>query len=302
MSISTGSVSFPRLHLGLWALLIACASLLGCQGGGGGSPPPDAAAAPAAPESDFGPTVGDDRMVRATELSEADRKQFASTWKLFVEDRPLWPYYRDEWLRKGGAAPYVLSENLYRYFWSAAMVANETEVDRVADSAATVGEPAVAYFAKTLVLDRVPLREPVTVEIPDPEDFNARIKKTFHHFEMDDKTRQYAARVLAAIGAPAVPTLASDKVLVRARPTSRRYAAYALGRIGTPAAATALTRMLREGADWQDRANAARALGAALDRNPDVRPALLQAAQGDSDAFVRKMAARALAGSDRLDF
>ena len=182
------------------------------------------------------------------------------------------------------------------------MVANETEVDRVADSAATVGEPAVAYFAKTLVLDRVPLKEPVTVEIPDPEDFNARIKKTFRHFEMDDKTRQYAARVLAAIGAPAVPTLASDKVLVRARPTSRRYAAYALGRIGTPAAADALTRRLREGVNWQDRANAARALGATLEGNPEVRSALLEAAQNDSDDFVRKMAARALAGSDRLDF
>lgn len=254
----------------------------------------------AAPDTDTGPTMGDDRLVRVSQLTPMERKQFTDTWKLFLEDRPTWPYYRDAWLNREGAAPYVLAENLYGYFFRAAMASNEREIDRVAENAAVVGEPAVAYFAKTLVLDRWPLDKPVTVEIPDPDDLDRRIKRTFHHFVMDDMTRQFAARVLARIGTPSVATLSQDKILRDARPTSRRYAAYALGRIGGEQAIGTLRQMAVKAPDWQDRSAAVLGMGEALERHPTLREDLNRILASDPDPFVRKKAAEALAGRTRV--
>ena len=60
-----------------------------------------------------------------------------------------------------------------------------------------IGEPVVAYFAKALVTDSWPLKKPVTAEVMDPDDLNARIKKTFTKFVMDDETRRWTAGILA---------------------------------------------------------------------------------------------------------
>jgi len=288
------------------ALVLAFAVLLSvpvvaCSSGGGGGR--DKGAASAAPTTDGNSSqIGDDRMVRTSNLSDEELQAFRVAWRHFVGHSAVWPIYRDEWLERGGAAPYVLSENLFRYFWSAALVGKKREIERVAETAEAIGEPAVAYFAKTLVTDRWPLSKPITTEIMDPNNLNKRIKKTFSHFEMDDTTRQYAARVIAAIGPSAVPTLASDVVLKNARPTSRRYAAYALGRIKSPAAVDALLTMLQTAPSWQDRAAAATALVEAAETDDRVKRALLAAADNDRDKFVRRKANRALAGADRITF
>jgi HEAT repeat protein len=172
----------------------------------------------------------------------------------------------------------------------------------VGQNAAVIGEPAVAYFAKALVTNRWPLKQPITTEIMDPDNLDKRIKKTFHHFEMDDETRRYAARVLAAIGPPAVPTLSSDPLLKRSRPTARRYSAYALGLIGDDAAVVALVGMLQSGAGWQDRSAAASGLGLALPGNESARAPLERAARSDPDKFVRRKASEALMGEVDIRF
>jgi hypothetical protein len=276
--------------------------LAGCSSGGGTAKSPRPNRNPEAGKIDKGPSIADDRLVRTSDLSPSELATFQNAWRHFVAHSAVWPLYRDQWLARGGAAPYVLSENLFRYFWSASLVGKTQEIDRVAENAAIVGEPAVAYFAKTLVTDKWPLSEPVTAEVVDPDNLNKRIKKTFYHFEMDDGTRRFAARILAAIGAPAVPTLASPEVLKGSRPTSRRYAAFALGKIGTDEAVAALIDMLRTGTDWQDRAAAATALVEQVETNPSAKDALYQAAERDPDEFVRRKANRALAGADRISF
>ncbi len=288
-------------------LLIATVAA-GCSSPSGNPSPSDTGTAktPDAGRStglDRGPDVVDEREIKVGELTPAEIAQFRMAWNQFVTRQPIWRFSRDEWLSKGGAAPYVLSENLFRYFWSASLVRKENEIDRVAENAAVIGEPAVAYFAKCLVLDKWPLKSgSFTTEITDPDDLNNKIKKTFTHFEMDDETRRFAARVLAAIGEPAVPTLSSDKVLKEARPTSKRYAAYALGRIGTPTAVARLQVMMRSDPGWQERAAAATALGEALRNGADTRVALEEAATSDPDEFVRKKAREALLGTQRMKF
>jgi len=171
----------------------------------------------------------------------------------------------------------------------------------VARSAAYIGEPAAAYFAKPLVEDLVPLGKAVVALVPDPNDPKSRIRKTFHHFQIDDFTRRDAARVLIAIGEPAVATLSSPQLLRQARPSGRRYAAFALGRIGSDDAVAALLRHYRSTQDWQDRAAAVQALGAALSKNPTARAGLEEALR-DKDPFVRDQADRALAGRTKLPF
>jgi HEAT repeat protein len=207
---------------------------------------------------------------------------------------------RTDWLAKGGAAPYVLSENLFRYFWSASTLQKKDEILRVGREAAYVGEPAVGYFADLLVLDSWPLREAKTTNMFDPETGKA-METTITHLAVDDVSRQNAALVLAAIGPPAVPTLASPAVLQAASGSARTYAAYALGRIGDDAAVAALAGVLRSSTDWKDRGAAAKALGFALPKNPSAR-APLEAALQDPDRFVRKKAEDALAGKGNLEF
>jgi hypothetical protein len=238
-------------------------------------------------------------MVRVEDLAPGDLAEFQRAWAQFVGDHPRWPVAVRAWIGRGGAAPYVLSENLFNYFWSASGARRRDALDRVGEVASWIGEPAVAYFAKPLVTDSVPLARPVTVDVPDPDDPSATKKKTFQSFAMDDMTRQDAARVLARIGAPAVPTLASPAVLRDARPTARRFAAYALGRIGSPEAVRALREMLTSHADWQDRAAAAQGLGLALDEEPAARAAL-EAARSDPDEFVRRKVEEALSGRVRV--
>jgi len=289
------------LALLLVILAVGCSSPSGGTSSGGKAGQNAAAAGPG--KIDTGPRIADERVIKAGDLTSAEIAQFRMAWNQFVTHQPIWRFSRDEWLAKGGAAPYVLSENLFRYFWSASLVRKEDEIDRVGENAAVIGEPAVAYFAKCLVLDKWPLKGGAfTTEITDPDDLDGKIKKTFSHFEMDDETRRFAARVLAAIGEPAVPTLSSDAVLKQARPTSKRYAAYALGRIGSPAAVVRLQEMMRTDPGWAERAAAATALGEALRNGADTRVALEQAANSDSDAFVRRKAREALLGLDPLKF
>ncbi|MDJ0973598.1 MAG: HEAT repeat domain-containing protein, partial [Planctomycetota bacterium] len=242
------------------------------------------------------------RQVDMASLSPQDRREFQIAWNHFLTRSAVWPLYRDEWLKKGGAAPYVLSENLFTHYFRAVLSNRRGELPRVAETAQEIGEPAVAYFAKALVTDSWPLKRPITTEVMDPDDLNARKKKTFHQFVMDDETRRWTAGILASIGEPAVPTLSSPAVLRRAHKTSRRYAAYALGRIGTPEAVDALVVMLQSSPNWEDRAAAATALGQTVDASTRAREVLLQAAETDTDRFVRKKANRALASADEVKF
>ena len=229
-------------------------------------------------------------------ITKAEFAQFNAAWDLFVRRDKEWPAARDAWLARGGAAPYVLAENLLRYFWSATAYSRKDRKDiyRVADSARAAGEPAVGYFANVLVLDEWPLKEPVTIQVEGGE------KKVVSVWVNDDVTRQHLAIVLAGIGAPAVPRLTSPAVLHAPSSTARRYAMYALGSIGSDPAVDALGSMLAA-PDWQDRASAAKSLGFALRRNPRAKP-LLEGAASDPDKFVRKKVEEALSGKSKSEF
>lgn len=302
----------------LLALLLPLAApLAGCAGAGGGGAgggrgsadraavQREQAAAEAAREAEKrsrrSVTGGLGRAVDAGELSEADWAEFNRAWRLFVDRDPRWSRARADWLAKGGPAPYVLSENLFKYFWSASGAMRRDEVQRVGREAAVVGEPAVGYFADLLVLEKWPLREATVSTSFNPDNATQPLQRTVTHLEIDDVTRQDAALVLAAIGAPAVPTLASPQVLQAPVPSARTYAAYALGRIGDDAAVRALAGLLRSSPEWKDRGAAAKALGFALKSNPSAR-APLEAALTDPDAFVRRKAQEGLDGKVSLEF
>lgn len=246
-------------------------------------------------------TVADGRQVKASELSRDDVRELELAWQLFVAKDPRWPAARDQWLARGGAAPYMLSENLFRYFWSASRFNKRAEITRVAYEAKVVGEPAVAYFTKPLVTDLWPLKKPVTVKVPNPDNLKKPITKTFSHYDIDDMTRQHAAQVLAGIGEPAVPTLTSSAVMNSPIDSAPTYAAYALGAIGSDSAVRALGRMVRSGRTWRDRGAAAKGLGLALRKNPNAKPHL-EAARNDPDKFVRKKAEEALQGKTTVEF
>ncbi len=290
----------PTLPVCLLGALLLVPGLAACSGGGGaarsGAGPQ--AARPAAGDPNR-IQVGDTRQIEVSKLSPAQQREIQAAWQQFLAKSPLWRISLFSIMEKGGAGPYVLSENLFRYFFQASLHNQKAEIERVAQSAAMIGEPAVAYFAKPLVEDLVPLGKPVTASVPDPEDPKKRVQKTFHHFQIDDFTRRHAAKVLARIGAPSVATLSSPALLQQARPSGRRYAAFALGLIGTDEAVAALTRHYDSTTDWQDRAAAVKALGAALATNPGARTTLERALQ-DQDRFVREQADRALAGRTRL--
>ena len=285
------------------ALVALLAGVLGsgCRAGararvGAGGPAGPEAYAPATERRPAADPAGkmvvvEDRDVGR--LSDADFGEFNRAWVLFVRHDPGWPRARDAWLSRGGAAPYVLSENLLRYFGSATSFGGRAEIDRIAESARAAGEPAVGYFVNILVLDTWPLKEPVYVPVAGGGKREVRV------WQNDDVTRQHLAIILSAIGAPAVPRLSA--VGLRAGSVSaRRYAMYALGRIGTDPAVDAVAGML--GApDWQDRGSAAKALGFALRENPRAKEPLTRAA-ADPDAFVRKKAQEALSGKTKSEF
>jgi hypothetical protein len=263
---------------------------VGTSGAGGGGDMPPPAAAPAAPgEKEI--LVENRNVGRVT---RAEFAEFNAAWDLFVRRDKGWKAARDAWLARGGAAPYVLAENLLRYFWSATAWGKREDIYRIADSARAAGEPAVGYFANVLALDEWPLKEPVTVQVQGGEPKVVRVWKN------DDVTRQHLAIVLAGIGAPAVPRLASAPVLRGPSVASRRYAMYALGSIGTDAAVDALGGML-SAPDWQDRASAAKSLGFALKRKARAKP-LLEGAASDPDPFVKKKVEEALAGKGKSEF
>jgi hypothetical protein len=267
--------------------------------------PPPLPAAPVAPPAPFVPPpaeagASDDGVplyVDGRDVGRLRREDWAAfnrAWALFVREDRSWPEARDAWLRRGGAAPYVLAENLLRYFWSATKRRYRTEVARVGREAALVGEPAVGYFANFLLLDSWPLKQPVRVKSSDGEE------RIVHEWENDDLTRRDLAIVLAAIGPPAVPKLSSEPFVRAKTPSARRYVLYALGRIATDTAVDAVASTLSD-PSWQARGEATTALGLALPKNPRARPALERAMQ-DPDPFVRKQAAKALAGKGTVDF
>jgi hypothetical protein len=288
------------LRLAPLALLLGFAACRNARLGAPGLlPPPDPspealaaeeAALPPAPPARPAPPPA---ARRVEGLSKADFEEFNRAWLLFVKEDSRWPIARDTWLARGGSAPYVLAENLLRYFMSATVHGGPRHVERVAENAKVAGEPAVAYFATLLVTDARPLPKPVTVSGPDGT------KKTYTHWKNDDLIRQQTALVLAAIGPAAVPTLASPPYLRAPSAASRRYVAYALGRIGTDEAVDAVGTLL-SAPDWQERGAAVKALGFAALSNERARTHLQRAAK-DPDPFVRKKAEEALAGKVRDD-
>jgi HEAT repeat protein len=292
--------------------VLACL-LASCTGPAGGRAPTAPPRAPGAahgaagvprgvtPGEARGVALGDARRIEVSALTREDREAIGRAWEQFRASSPLWPVSLKAIVARGGAGPYLLAENLFQHFFTASYYNKGAEIVRVAQAAALVGEPAAAYFAKPLVEDLVPLGREVVADVPDPDDPEKRIKRTFRHFQIDDLTRRHAAAVLAVIGPPAVPTLASAAVLEAGTPSGRRYAAMALGRIGTDEAVAALAALYDRADDWQDRAAAVEGLGAALPANPGARPVLERAAR-DADAFVAKKADEGLAGLTRLPF
>lgn len=282
-------------------LLVALGAGSACSGGGA-----TAATAPEgqAPGTSRPPAqaAGNRGGRGGNQLTPAEKAQFEQAWRMFVTHDAGWEAARDAWLDRGGAAPYVLSENLFRYFWSASRSNRRDEVRRAAASAGRVGAPAVPYFAKALVTDKWPLREPVTTEVFNPDNPREPILKTFTHYDMDDMTRQHAAEVLAYIGAPAVPTLVSAPVLESEIPSTRRNAYYALGAIATDQAVEALGRITTTATSWEDRGAATKALGFAFLRNPEAARPHLERMRGDPDEFVRRKAEEGLAGQTRYEF
>jgi hypothetical protein len=276
--------------------LAAAALACGCAGGARGRPErgaPPAAGVPSATATDGGtPYFVDDREVGRP--TRADFQEFNRAWALFVRRDPGWPAARDRWLARGGAAPYVLSENLLRYFWSATAYGRRDDIDYVAANAKAAGEPAVGYFANFLILESWPLKEPVAIRTSDGT------RRTVTRFDNDDVTRQHLTIVLSTIGKPAVARLLTPPFLRSGTPSARRYVMYTLGRIGTDEAVDGLAGMLSE-PDWQDRASAVKALGFALFSNPRAKEPLLRA-KADADPFVRKKAAEALQGRARGEF
>lgn len=276
------------LALALCVLLGACQGTPG-EGAASDSGSPEAAASDAA-----GRATVDMGTPEPVQLGADDRQIFADAWRHFLSKSPLWPSRRRLWLSRGEAAEQVLAENLFRYFWAMSFRGHAGEVARVADEARHVGAAAVPWFGRPLLMNSMPLREPLKVKVEDPDDPRKSTFQTIDHLDMDDTTRRDAATVLAAIGEPAVPLLARPDVLRTGRPGTRRQAARALGRIGGDQAVDALVGVLVAGADWTDRAAVVEGLGQALP-HPRARAALEQALR-DSDPFVRRKAEEALAG------
>lgn len=276
-------------------LLLVLLLAAGCSSPGPRAPAP----ADARQRAPVPPRASVDSRTATASTKEFD--WFREAWSRFVAEDPAWPEDRREWLARGGTAPTLLSENLFRYFWGASKARRRDKIGRVANEVKYVGEPAVAYFVKALVTDRWPLKEPMTVEVFNPDNPKRPFKKTYTHYDIDDVTRQHASYVLAAIGDPAVPVLASPSVLGSSVASARRYGAYALGAIGSDSAVQALGRMLSSSPSWQDRGAAAKALGFALRKNPAARP-LLEQALSDGDDFVRRKAKEGLKGESRIEY
>lgn len=279
------------------AVLLGLVALLATAGCGSTGTADAGAGAPGKP-----PPVADQRQVRVSDLTPADLEEFRQAWTLFVTKDLSWPGARDQWLAKGGAAPYLLAENLFRYFWSASKANMRAEIARISQEAGRVGEPATAYFVKALVTDKWPLGKPVTAKVFNPDSPKQPIMRTFTHYDIDDVTRQHAAYVLAGIGAPAVPLLSSSRVMNAKVPTARRYGAYALGAIATDEAVAALGRMYDGRHDWQDRGAVVKGMGFALRKGNANARALLQKALNDPDEFVRRKAQEGLEGKTRIEF
>ncbi len=302
-----------------WAAAVAallCASgALGCVGGvksGRGprfeTPPEEPAGAvgqdpdvePGAPAGGRDepvvetPVILEDRYVGT--IGERDLADLRRDWRLFLRKDRAWPEARDRWLARGGSYPYVIAENLLRYFLSASAFGDRRDLSWIAVSAKKIGEPSVGYFGSLLILDQRPLAEPVRLK---GKDGTVKLVQTWIN---DDVTRQQLSMILAYVGEPAVATLASDAYLRGSSSNARRYVMYALGRIASDRAVDALAPML-SAADWQDRATAAKSLGVALavGRNERARAPLLRAVR-DPDAFVRKKVEEALAGRSKLDY
>ena len=171
------------------------------------------------------PVVLEDRYVHA--VSPQDFAEFKAAWVLFLRKDRAWPEARDRWLRKGGAAPNVLAENLLRYFMHATAYGDRHDLNWVAASAQKVGEPAVGYFGSLLLLDERPLDRPVAYKASDGTPVELRVWRN------DDVTRRDLSSILAAIGEPAVATLSTDVYLRQSSAHARRYVMRALGRIGS---------------------------------------------------------------------
>ncbi len=262
-------------------------------------PPPAPTAPPAplaaAPVEGSTPIYVENREVGR--MTQADFAEFNRIWALFVAKDKTWAFARDGWIARGGAAPFVLSENLFRYFLSATAYGQRSDIYRVAESARAAGEPAVGYFGNLLIRETWPLHKPLVVTQADGT------RKEVREWTNDDVTRQHLAIVLAAIGEPAVPRLASEPYLHSPIPSARHYVLAALGRIGTDSAVAAAAQTLSTSTDWQDRGYAAKALGFALNFKKNVRAkAPLEKALSDPDEFVRKKAKEGLDGKTKSEF
>jgi hypothetical protein len=258
------------------------------------APVPPAPPLVAAPVEGSTPIFVENREVGR--LTRSDFEQFNRAWALFVRKDRLWPVARDEWVARGGAAPFVLAENLFKYFLSATAWGDRKDIYRIADGARAAGEAAVGYFGNLLIRDTWPLHEPVVVRLADGT------RKEYREWTNDDVTRQHLTIILATIGPPAVPRLVSAPYLGSPLPSARHYVHAALGRIGTDAAVDALAGVLTS-PDWQDRGYAAKALGFALTFKKNERArAPLERAMGDTDEFVRKKAKEALDGKTKSEF
>lgn len=109
---------------------------------------------------------------------------------------------------------------------------------------------------------------------------------------MDEQplNRELGIELLGLVGAPAVPELKA--LIERGEQRQRRAAARALGRIGLDAEVLAILREMAEDGDYTVRADAVRSM---VGGGPEAQDLLQVKLREDSDPFVQRTAAQALA-------
>ena len=236
--------------------------------------------------------AGDDGVSRSNRHETRQRpgtsETFAGDTQAFMADGlrqfsrgdPEWPKTRARWLSLGEDESEFLVTSMFAALIKAQRMHATDLVDGARDELVAIGPRAAPFLADVLAVGTV---RTVYDEVNERE----------VPVRVDDDARREASNVLARIGAPAAPAVAS--ALSRAETKSgRRFALLALGDMGEgggAAARDALVRWSRD-SDWVLRVEAVHGLRNLRD---DVSRRTLEAALSDDESLVRQKAAEALA-------